>query len=75
MRLTLEQMQGLLSRLNNEPTITAQDCARLLNVSTTHIYEEVKAGNISATRVGKAVRVLSRPIRARLGLLEGQYDV
>jgi len=45
------------AKWNDRSTFRANEVAEILNVSTWHIYEEIKKGKIPAIRVGRCLRV------------------
>jgi excisionase family DNA binding protein len=68
LKMPLRDFAELVARLQSQPTITAYDCAKLLNITPQHVYQRAKAGEIKHVRIGTTVRIVSAPIRAQLGL-------
>jgi excisionase family DNA binding protein len=52
------------------PVLTVAEAAKLERVSPPTIYEEIKAGKTAAITAGKAVRVLTAPLLAKLCISE-----
>lgn len=53
------------------PTVTVPDAAEILGCSTSAAYEAIRAGDfpVPVLRIGRAIRVPSRPLLEALGLV------
>jgi excisionase family DNA binding protein len=52
----------------DRPTISPwPDAARMVGCGKSKIYEMIAAGEIEVIRIGRYIRVLTRPLRRKLG--------
>ncbi len=65
----MAKIEEAIERLKMAPTISVDDCSCVLNIGRNAAYEAISRGEIDIFRVGsKSIRVLSAPLRRRLGL-------
>ena len=57
-----------IDRLFENPTVTVDVAARVLNMGRNAAYEAVHRGDIEALRYGKRYKVLTAPLRRKLGI-------
>ncbi len=62
--MTLAEAKALLER----PTITVEQFAEIFGLSLSGAYEAVSREDVAHTRIGKSIRIISQPLKARLGL-------
>jgi hypothetical protein len=51
-----------------QPTCSVDEFGRLFGISRTPAYAAVKRGEVPSVRIGCRIRVLTAPIKAKLGL-------
>ena len=54
--------------LAEEPTVTVDAAAALLGMSRHGTYNAIREGNLPSIRIGRCIRVPSKPLRQMLGL-------
>ena len=54
--------------LAEEPTVTVDAAAALLGMSRNGAYNAIREGNLPSIRIGRWIRVPSKPLRQMLGL-------
>lgn len=54
--------------LLDTPLITVGEYARIYGLSLAAAYDAVQREEVPSVRVGRAIRVLTKPIRSQLGL-------
>jgi len=59
-----------IEELNSRVVLTAQDVAELLDVSSSHVYESIRRGDLPSHRMGRRIVIPARPIVRLLGLDE-----
>ena len=59
-----------IDKLNSRFVLTAREVAELLDVSTSHVYESVRRGDLPSHRMGRRIVIPARPIVRILGLDE-----
>lgn len=57
-----------IENLLRNPTITVDAAARVLSMGRNAAYDAVRRGEIETMKVGKRYKVLSAPLRRRLGI-------
>jgi hypothetical protein len=70
----LSPLQEALQRVETRPVILPADYATIFDCSVNHVYQQMARGRIDAIKIGNCWRIMSKPIRARLGMDGGQYD-
>jgi hypothetical protein len=63
-KLSLAEIDRLLS----QPTITADELAKLIRSSRNGAYDAIKRGEVATIRLGRKVKVLTGPLRRQLGM-------
>lgn len=64
MRMTHAELRALL----DSPLITVSDYARIFGLSLAGAFDAVQRGDVQTVRVGRTIRVLTKPLREPLGL-------
>ena len=59
-----------INDLNTRVVLTAQEVAELLDVSSSHVYESIRRGDLPSHRMGRRIVIPARPIVRILGLDE-----
>ena len=63
------RMKQILADLRNNPTVPVwPHYAKLMNLSRGSAYASVKRGDVPTVEVGRLIRVISAPLRKKLGL-------
>ena len=60
--------QAEIDRLLAQPTITADELATVLRTSRNGAYDCIRRKEVEVIRVGRKVKVLSAPLRRKLGM-------
>ena len=56
--------------LLQQPTLTVEQFAEMFRLSKAGAYDAIAREEIAVTRIGAAIRVLTKPLASRLGLLD-----
>jgi len=59
-----------INELNTRVVLTAREVAQLLEVSSSHVYESIRRGDLPSHRMGRRIVIPARPIVRILGLDE-----
>jgi hypothetical protein len=62
-------MMDEIKRILDQPTCTVEEYGKVVRASRNSAYEAVRRGDVEAIRVGRLVRVLTAPLKAKLGLI------
>jgi hypothetical protein len=64
-------MRDDIKEILARPTITVEQFGRIFGLSKNPAYEAVKRGDVPSIRMGRLIRVPTKPLRVKLGLEEG----
>jgi len=59
-----------INELKTRVVLTAREVAELLDVSSSHVYESIRRGDLPSHRMGRRIVIPARPIVRILGLDE-----
>jgi hypothetical protein len=57
-----------IEQILRKPTCSVPEYGRIVNISRNGAYESVRRGEVDVMRVGNVIRVLTVPLRKRLGM-------
>jgi excisionase family DNA binding protein len=61
-------LEEALAALNSQPTITVAQAALVVGHSERTVRESIRDGDIEILRLGRNIRVLSGPLKRKLGM-------
>jgi hypothetical protein len=64
-----------LREILDKPTCSVEDLRGILSLSKNHAYQAVRRGDFPSIRIGRCFRVLTAPLRRRLGIEPPADDV
>jgi Helix-turn-helix domain len=59
-----------IKRILDQPTCSVDDLRKIVGGSRNTVYEAVRRGDFSTIRVGRRYRVVTAPLKVKLGLVE-----
>lgn len=63
-----ELSQAEIERLLSRPTLTADELAGVLRTSRNGAYDAIRRGEVETIKVGRKIKVLTAPLRRKLGM-------
>jgi hypothetical protein len=61
-------MNPEIAAILSQPTCSVEECRKVVPGSKNSTYDAIRRGEIPSVRFGKRIRVLTAPLKAKLGL-------
>jgi excisionase family DNA binding protein len=67
--MTASPLDAAMDAMNSQPTISVEQARLILGVSDDVCRKAIDAGKIEHLRLGRNIRVLSTPLKRKVGLM------